>query len=351
MTLNLLWSDDKCTYAIADSARTHPALPQFEQTVLEQLQRLDHRNISVEEGALKILPLGSDYLVALCGSEADSIEFLRVLMHVHATSDAYAVVEYCNRVDDRARMDVALGKDPDEPFVVYRLPAREMLHVRRGHVHTSGSLEERLARLLATAVNENLIVRGFEHPEMNLVAGLAYATTMAVNENLSEQNIGGAFFGAAVDSQGFHWQPDITYMVYGRNFDEGMVEVSDPDMPSAAPEVSTEDRFRIVRTLVRDDVAISVSMNLRRIVAAMSRLITESPEAWISKWKDALSTGSFDEPKYYVFIPLGRGRIVIVPNNGKHIRSTGGAFFYSGDVRANLRVIPETTPYALVVME
>ena len=74
MTLNLLWSDENYSFIIADSARTHGGIPKYTHSALGQVQRISEKNITVEEGACKIISLQGGLVLVLCGNEFDLIE-------------------------------------------------------------------------------------------------------------------------------------------------------------------------------------------------------------------------------------------------------------------------------------
>ncbi|WP_295446982.1 hypothetical protein [uncultured Thiodictyon sp.] len=345
MTLNLMWSDQNSSYLIVDSARTHQKPPRFSHSILGQRQVL-RENVTVEEGAQKIIPLSDNCVLALCGNEIDITRFAECLKSGMRCGSIYDVCDYLTKIEKSAKIEVSIAVTESEPpFTVFKYPARQLYEVVRTHTHITGSLAEAHKEMLIGEIRRHHLSNNklTENCELKLVLGLAFATTMAANFALTENYIGGAFFGATLNRSGFSWQPDIVYILYHSEFSNGLPVVLDGDTGSDFSNIADADtRVDLVACIVRDNVSVSISPigNALRCTAACSDMSCEDFD-WKNRWEKELTGEIFCKPKYYVFVPKqSPGQIVVAENNQQHIRIGGGSIRISSDLVDKLKSKP-----------
>jgi len=321
MTLNILWSDDRASYVVADSARSHKGTPLHSHSLLQQLQSISRRGISVEEGAQKIVPITDSCVSVLCGNAYDAREFVEHARKTWSTGDLNVLLNHVNTLSSNARFVVGITEgNHDEAVITYTFPEREILVTRRGEIKINGSLSEVLTGFLANRIYTHFLSSALEIDcEVRLVGALAIATTMAARNNLTEQSVGGAFFGGYIENQKYKWQPDVSYAFYSSDRLR--------DQEDAAKSGKTSDEiFSTVHTGVRDNV--SCAATAHRGLAALSEL-SASPQEWMEKWKDRLNS-ELGEPKFVVFVPILDGSVTVVARNmGQNCRVTKEEFAYT----------------------
>ena len=306
---------------IVDSARTMPGPPRRSHSTLGQLQWLDHRQISVEEGAQKLIRLGPDAAL-LCGAEADILEFLRLSLPLLEGKGLGAFLEWAKRDHSCSEMMVTVtGNNADWPFATLCLPSKKFIHRSRGSVNVIGSLPEPINEVIsteiATVMSDSQIS---ENPCIRLIVGLAYAVRLAVQNNLTEHCVGGALFGAWIDKDGFHWNPDLVFFLYSPNSIERFTfNPGDQSRQSISNLPDQRGLLDVIQCWVRDDVLVSSSSITNEGVVIKSEATRTEISDWTSKWLHTLRSCGIEDTEYYVFIPKAKGPIVIAPNTGRHV--------------------------------
>jgi hypothetical protein len=206
-----------------------------------------------------------------------------------------------------------------------------------------GSLDDATSDLLAQAIGRNLIERGDERTaEEKLVHALGYAMTVAAQFNLTEHGVGGSFFGATITESGSSWQPDILYVLYtpatvGNAFGENRVDELDANVNRVIAQV-------------RDDVGVSASLTVGRIVIASSRSMTPDIHQWLAIWPPERLIDGLFQADYFVFAPTAQGNTVIVKNTGTSVRFSRDRFEVREDVLELLTQVPQTPFRAVYLM-
>ena len=325
MTLNVMWSDPECSYLIVDSARTHSEPPQFENSLLGQAQRRSGDSLTVEEGVQKIVPLAPDVAVGLCGSEIDVLAVGARLRNTFRYQDGAGFLAHLQALPESATVEVSLAIAGGDPaFMAICHPKRELFEVHRTHMHATGSLTGEPRRFLFQGIERFLLgpTPPF-HPEMRLVVGLAFAMTMSVQYSLTDQGVGGAFFGARLDETAFHWQPDIVYVLYDPTSFDGLPTVVRPDAPVDFSKVKNSDsRVDQIACLVRADSCLALSTIGKRGVAAWSSILVDDVRELERRLPESLPRSPFTGPGYFAFIPKVGGAVVVVANDGQHLQVT-----------------------------
>ena len=353
MTLNLLWSDEEFSYIIVDSARTHPGSPEFSHSSLGQTQRLPEKNVSVEEGVQKIIPLMGCAALGLCGNEIDILELASRYRSGLAEANIYTLIEYFNNLPKTARLSVSIGTaGAVPPFSVVNFPERQIVEVLRGHAHITGSLSEDPKNFLIHAIRHYLIENNLSiASEYRLAIGLAIAATMSVHYNLTNDLVGGAFFGARMDHQKFSWQPDMLYILYGPNFSKGLTLTATPDAPDGIKDAkNTNPRIDLIVCRVRDNVSIVVSSINRRGFSFCSPISDVDTYAWDNKWSNERSTNYYTNTAYIAFIPKIPGIVAVLPNDGKHVRVSSERVSLSEELVGLLQTKTKASKFDLKIL-
>ena len=341
VTANVVWSDSDSAYILVDSARTFEGTPKFSHSLLDQRQHIEENGVAVEKGARKLLRLSENVAAGLCGVEADALDVVSALRAALATGRIDSFVHHLGSLPSSARFAVTVavaGEDP--PFNVFNHPQRMVFEVNRGHVHTIGSLRDESKAFIESALRKYLVSRSpGMSPEAALVAGLACATTMAVQDDLTSQCVGGVFFGGRLDNQRFFWQPDILYLLYDPGFDQGLERVPTPDGPTSSALVSDVlDRLELVVARVRDDVPVAASSLGMRGLPAWSTETAGDIQKWASAWHGELQETGFGDVGYFVFVPKRPGVVAVVPNTGVYVRQAEERFAVSDALVGLLRM-------------
>lgn len=341
MTLNLLWSDDRASFVIADSARSHNGSPLHSHSLLQQLQKDAGKNgLTVEEGAQKIIPLSDSCVATLCGNAFDATEFAKCLMNTAASMDVALLLTHLESLPTSARFAVGVTENGDEPFHTYAFPEKEVRITRRREVMINGSLGERFSSL----VTERILHLMDNSRELDcrtaLAAGLAIVTSVAAANNLTQEGVGGALFGGYVTDGKFFWQPDISYAFYAQ---------SSLEQQATATETSTTSDaiFSTVHTGVRDNV--SLAATAQRGIAAVSDL-TIDPNEFVRKWRANLNS-ALGEPEFVAFVPVDSNGITVLARNlGNHCRVTHGEFAYTSYLEAIMKKTHQEIGAGLVIL-
>ena len=354
MTLNLCWSDGHAAYLLVDSARTHSGVPNKQIGSLGQLQRSDKSGLSVEEGAQKIVRLGN-CAAALCGSLADLREFLAAARAAGERGDIYALVEYAQKDLVGAQMKLTMACPRDEhPFSTYCLPEKTIRITKRGDIFATGSLGEALHNEATELISEFLGVTDPSAPTdvvLNLVIGLALMTTMAVQHNLSEHHVGGAFYGAFINAEGFHWQPDIIYLLYSPGSYNRCALVPADNINAIVDGIpKTHEIFDIIQTWVRGDAMVCSSSITDAGLVALSDASPEEVEKWATRWLNELRTAGLGQTDFYILVPKGLGPLVVVRNTGRHIQCVESSFLIGPHLIAALEKSYGDKKLVLIIM-
>jgi hypothetical protein len=358
VTINVLWSDvdGESSYIIVDSARTHPGVPATSYSLLNQMQHFPERGQAVEEGVQKIVVINEAMACSLCGNEADLMDCIRALRLDLASPrpDISNFQHHFANLRPTADFELSIavaGGIEMAPFMVLRHPRRELLMVRRGHMHLAGSLAGEASDFIRNAIKDQLIdQKQRKDPETRLVAGLGIAMTAAMQFPLTDHSVGGAFFGARIDSH-VHWQPDIVYVLYVPGHSLGDF-VSVPTADAHAPTVllHQEHRREVVATRVRDDVCSATSSIGWRGVAAGNIKGSSEPESWLMKWSKDVGS-PFPRPgDYVVFVPISRGNLVVVPPSCPHLKHGTDSKFAISNVIIEALAPPEDGLNGLVLL-
>lgn len=221
MTYCLGWLTKHGSYLVADAAITSgQSLSTVRSSFGELHKRKQGRN--VEEGALKIISaessaltfagdsqvgfsIAKSYQQALQVGDPAKAALERAVSSNTPFREGHTVSLMCAFYEDDYPRLMSFNRDDDLKFIDHS----------EGDVVQLGSLSDRsdISQLSEPYVNK-IHEMGLEGRSM-LASVLALCQSYGVLNYLIELGVGGTFSGGFVDSSGFHWQPDIGYLLIG----------------------------------------------------------------------------------------------------------------------------------------
>jgi len=255
VTFVLGWCDDDGAFICADSAVTHDRAPLGATSSFGEAQQVD--GLTIEEGAVKILQLPREMIVAVCGDAKAALDFIMSVQNrLKYTGDPLRriLAELSSAADRRFGFELLFGHRVDGVPVLtaFDIKNASIDDVGNERVVALGSLprEKRmLAVQLVTAVRQHNLPA-----EARLAAALVVLQSMGITEYLPQHRVGGAFFGAYASRDYVVWQPDLDYLMYrpGTFTDATAIRPGDQDMPPTRAIAK-------VRVLVREGAGILLS--------------------------------------------------------------------------------------------
>lgn len=320
--MNLLWSekDGPNRFIVVDSAGTHSHPPRSLISALGQTQQRASKEDSVEEGHQKIVRLEGYGAAVICGDKDQGEALVRAILADLPDLSSGAMTRtnlFFEQLSPSVELAVTIAAlNGETPFLSLRYPERQMVFVQRGDVYVEGSIDGAPLHFIKGIVESRLTTSLGIPPDMTLTGALAASTAAAIEYDLPSMSVGGAFFGAYIGKTGFHWQPDITYFFYDPGFTTGLPHVERilDDTPAHKSEHS------LVTCRVRDDKFVSISTMSRRGVVAGFNTDQEDVLRWKERWQESLSRRPFLDAEYMAFVPCKPGRIVVVRNDGTHVK-------------------------------
>jgi hypothetical protein len=263
MTYCAGWKIGDAAFLIADSAITRPTPPFSTQSSFGQAHR-QVRDEHVEEGLLKVAPIGENAAIAFAGDVGLAQQILELLV-AHWPSFGNDLGEVHRVLSATFPLDRA----PDVAFLLAwrsdtgpRLSQWESRHgftVLDGDSCAIGSIGNYHRTLTSHALQQ---IRNLNVPQEDVLPAItALVQSFGVHDDLIEQNVGGAVFGLAVDSDGVHWQSDTGYLIYS-------CLVQQPEFVSAS---------------VRDNTLVIHSSITRETIAMMNSAAPDL-QTWLATW-------------------------------------------------------------------
>lgn len=197
---------------------------------------------SVSEGALKIIRVSDDCLVAVAGDAKRAIDAalsLRIALGSGATTrDALRSLSHSieSRKNEEFELLVARsGTLGPELWKWLSVQGSEAIEIPSGIVETIGNLtswHDSFSKEFIGALSRS------NQPEERVlsIAG-AFLQALSSRDTLFQSGVGGAFAGARVAPSGVSWMPDTTYVLHDKAFQSVKCESSlsfrrRPDPPS-----------------------------------------------------------------------------------------------------------------------
>lgn len=293
MTYCAGWKYGNAVFLIADSAVTRATRPSVGQSSFGQLHR-QVREAHVEEGLLKLAPVGNNAAIAYAGNVAlavDILEFLIVNWPVFG-GDIDAL--------DRT-LTATFGPFNPERKVAFLLawtsdigPALAQWESGAGFISRDcdacsiGSIGDFHRDFARNALTQ---MRQMGVPQEDLLPAMtALVQSFGVHDDLIEYNVGGAVFGLAVGIEGVQWQADTGYLIYSTSGQQ-------PEFVSAR---------------VRENALVITSSITRESMAMMNSAVPDW-KAWHATWNDRIAKETrVDHFSFVVFIRLEDRLITVV---------------------------------------
>lgn len=262
MTFLIAWIDELGGWLFGDSAASHAGAPSSEKTSFGELQLSDRG--TVEEAVIKISRLPRNILAAVCGSARSAEIFLDLLSRNLSLYDE-------DTISILTRLTL-ISRDWD-PFVIIfaepAVPSRGLLlfsSTEGPQTTTTNELETCIAGSLGPflrwqAAAGIAVIRKIDAPpETRQILAAAYLQSIGISNILPAEGVGGAFWSAQLSTTGeCHWQDDVIYLIYS--------QISFFPCPSDMPESSQFQPDAMIRCLIRDDVAFTISSVRRKLSA------------------------------------------------------------------------------------
>lgn len=218
MTYCAGWKLGDTVFLIADSAITSPRPPFSRQSSFGQAHR-QVRDEHVEEGLLKLAPIGDNAAIAFAGDVGLAQQVLELLI-AHWPS-------FGNDVREVHRVLSATFPLEQVPEVAFLLawwsdtgPRLAQWESRNGFTELDGQscAIGSIGNYHRTFTNHALQqLRDLNVPQNDVLPAItALVQSFGIHDDLIEQNVGGAVFGLAVGREGVRWQADTGYLIYSR---------------------------------------------------------------------------------------------------------------------------------------
>ena len=300
MTFIVSWKRNGIAYLCADSALTTseqepsklPDTSSFgEQTINVQGHQVAERSTKIYNLRRAAIAISGDYSLAKRVVMALRDE----LVHVDDIRTAFtrAIDETLTDVESRKmiRLILAAPCADDATVLFYNsdgdLTVREL---ENDHIVRFGSLDSD-RRLLAAEI---IVQAGksSDVPTRQLAIVLGLLQSLGINTNLLDQSVGGAFYGAYIDSNGITWQGDALYIV------------RQPGEFWTLP----------VSTSIRDDaVIIKSGITTSATILANTLNVGFDHEQWMTKWSPYVLQGfELTSHDFVTFLTAGVPNCTIV---------------------------------------
>lgn len=330
MTIAIGLETKDCVLLAVDSAVTHGRPVVWSTSSMGETSDLSH---GIEEGALKIVSLGTHAAAAIAGTAHDAVEALAWFApHVQAVGFVEA---WTAAMSGRQQLDfVALvGRWHNGAPELYRCDGGIAQRVRPGRAAIIGSARDEERETLETRTRL-LLVHGNRPPmiQLGLCALLAWR---ALNEVGFKDNIGGAPASLLVDEKGTAWMPDTSIYV---------VDVR----PNAEGRPALQDMVHRVSIIGRENVVAVASTYTRQTRLLANPLTSEQLPEWIAEWGDeVLRIANENSVKLVALVGLLQRRLAVLELElcqGKYIRVEPGQVTFGDELRGFFLGPPPALP-------
>lgn len=220
MTYCLGWKTKHCAYLVADTATTS-GRPLSNRLSSFGEQHVEAPGANVEEGALKILATEHAALT-LCGDSrlgysiydsfgtaleagAEPRDALQQAVASNVVSTPPNLSLLCVFMEDNVPRLVSFNRNQDSAFADHEIEEIIQLGSLNEADHIMCQISDSLIKQLATTDLDG---------EPLLACAVGLCQSFGLSNILVEKGVGGTFAGGFVDALGFHWQADITYLLY-----------------------------------------------------------------------------------------------------------------------------------------
>lgn len=216
MTFCVGWIDRGCVFLVADALAIRNARSVDQFTSFGQLNQQVLRGHS-EECLIKVVPL-SKHIAAAGAGNLGTIS--RALSFLRETVGYLSIQECVARLhmsagpfsdDDDAELVIAAYIDGTPTLIGWNSLGE--ITTKTAGVLSCGSLNQSLVEMPTKMIEE--IAKTEEAPIVRLLAVISSLQSLGVHQDTVSQGVGGAFHGLFVDSEGYKWQPDTRFIIYG----------------------------------------------------------------------------------------------------------------------------------------
>lgn len=216
MTYCCGWQSNSAAFVIADAAVTSPGITkQVDRTSFGELD-VQGADRCVEEAALKVNPIGCTAVTFAGSSRAGRlIEECFALELKAGVSPSAALAKVVDSSDLRSLRSeaqlIAAYHDEGHPRLVSWNAGGNGVVLGHFNDVQVGSVKEVYRKITKNLLGG--VGRLNIDPTRELVNALALCQSYGSFFYLMDHGVGGVFSGAYVDASGFHWQPDILYVL------------------------------------------------------------------------------------------------------------------------------------------
>jgi hypothetical protein len=317
MTYVLAWKHQNSVFCISDTAITHSSEPAEPYSSFGEVQKRNITGEVVEEKGVKIVPLTNSFAVSYSGDVSTARKIISKL------KIKLSYMNFQNSLIEISKSNPSLIEQPTKLILMgYDNEKGAFLQVwfnkEPGIFHSIdslisvGSLKPKIKIIIERLLN--YMKSGNIDSEHLLQSMLSFMQNLGVHNPLMETNVGGGIFGAGVNSKGFFWHKDITYILYPPDLSKFTIQISDKEnIPNNLKEF---DFIDIITCLVRDNVWVtssSITKHLKALMSSESMVLDR--QNWFAKWNKKLKEYfSLCKSNYFAFISKKEGIIVLIKN-------------------------------------
>lgn len=252
----------------ADAAVTHGRPVAQPMSSLGETSDLSQ---GVEEGALKIVPLGKHAAAAMAGIADDAVEALAWFRPSVQAKDFVAAWQAAMSTIKNLDFEVLVARWHEGRAELFRCSGNTAEPVRPGWPAVIGSASDAERETFETRTRL-LLVRG-NRPHMIQLGVSSLLVWRALNEVGFKDNIGGTPASILVNSKGTSWMPDTSVYI---------VDVR----PGAKSRPEFQEMIHRVSIIGRQDVVAVASTYTNQTRLLVNPLTEEKVAGWVAEWGD-----------------------------------------------------------------
>lgn len=218
MTYCVAWKYNNNIYMVGDSATTRSGDPLTGTTSIGQLQKND-QNMTVEESALKIVPVSPHCVIAMAGDVRSCIKMATFIRD-----------NYQQELPLNSLLKMAITSIGPLTGECHLLIGQHLNGVAELHEWRSNDYEKLIdiiefsdigsADYYTKTFTKDIITKyicPIQQPLFMLPFATGLLMSHSAHANLIKSGVGGCVFGIELSSKGYQWQPDTTYLFYRKD--------------------------------------------------------------------------------------------------------------------------------------
>lgn len=291
MTYCAGWKYKDSVFLLADTAATKSVIPNTKYSSFGELHA-EVRGEHVEESLLKLVPIGSDTVVAFAGDvrlASHCLDFLRDnRLTAKSNSELLKLLTLSMGPFEphRAAALILASSSADGSCELLRWSTTDGVDLGGSHYYDIGSLTSYHAALTPAVLS--MLVSGKLDSARMLPIATAIVQSYGIHDNIIDLNVGGLIFGVQTSLGEITWQQDTSYVIYD-------AALHNPALVTAI----ARDNTLIVSSSLTDDTRVfghSASMRRKDLWN----------EQWLVKVRGQLDSG---RSRYWVFISTS-GKVI-----------------------------------------